>query len=154
MGANKKVMERAIELARQSAKDGDYSIGAVIERDGEIIAVGKTLLKSKNDPTAHAEIVSIRTVCEKLGTRFLENAVLYTTHEPCPMCASAAIWAKMKGIVFGATIEDAYGNVTNKFSWRQINMKCKDVLLAGNPKLELVEEFMRKECNDLFQLTK
>jgi tRNA(Arg) A34 adenosine deaminase TadA len=154
MEADKKIMMEAIEIAKESAKGGDYALGAVIEKNGKIIAVGKTLLKTKNDPTVHAEIVAIRTACEKLGTRFLENAVLYTTHEPCPMCASAAIWAKMKGVVFGATIEDAYGNATDKFSWRQIDIKCKDILLAGNPKLELVEEFMRKECNDLFNLSK
>ena len=153
MEAKKEIMEKAIEVAKESAKDDDYAVGAVIEKNGEIIAKGKTLLKTKNDPTVHAEIVAIRIACEKLGTRFLENAVLYTTHEPCPMCASAAIWAKMKGVVFGATIEDAEGNATDKFSWRQIDMKCKDVLLVGNPKLELVEEFMRKECNDLFHLS-
>jgi len=153
MKASEVMMWKAIQIAKKSADEGDYALGAVIERDGEIIAVGKTLLKTKNDPTVHAEIVAIRVACEKLGTRFLEGAVLYTTHEPCPMCAAAAIWAKMKGVVFGATIEDAYGHSTDRFTWRQINMKCRNVLSAGNPKLELVEEFMRKECNELFHLS-
>lgn len=153
MNASEEMMMRAIQVAKESAKEGDYAVGAVIDRDGEVIAEGKTLLKTKNDPTVHAEIVAIRTACEKLGTRFLENAVLYTTHEPCPMCTAAAIWAKMKGVVFGATIEDAHGNATNRFTWRQIDIKCRDVISAGNPKLGLVEEFMRKECNELFHLS-
>ena len=146
-------MQKAIDMARDSAVNGDYAVGAVIVKDGEIVAEGQTLLKHKNDPTVHAEIVAIRNACEKMGSRFLEGAVLYTTHEPCSMCASAAIWAKMQGIVFGATIEDAERHATEKFTWRQINLKCETVLEAGDPKLELEEEFMRKECNELFKLS-
>lgn len=150
----KEFMEVAIQAAKESAKNGDYPLGAVIEIDGKIIAVGETRLKHENDPTVHGEIVAIRRACTLLQTRFLKDAVLYTTHEPCPMCASAAIWARMKGIVFGATIEDAEGHATDKFSWRQINMKCKKVLEVGNPKLELYEEFMHEECNELFLIVR
>ncbi len=154
MKPNQKMMEAAIEAAKESAKNGDYALGAVIEKDGKIISVGTTNLKHENDPTVHGEIVAIRNACAKLQTRRLSGMVLYTTHEPCPMCASAAIWARMGGIVFGATIEDAEGHATERFSWRQINMKCKAVLEAGDPKLELFEEFMREECNELFDLVR
>lgn len=152
MKANKEMMEKAIQVAKASAQEGNYAIGAVVERDGEIVAVGNTLLHTRHDPTAHAETEAIRAACEKLEGVSLEGCVLYTTHEPCPMCASAAVWAKMKGIVFGATIEDARKNATDRFSWRQIDIRCKAVLLAGVPMLELTEEFMRDECNKLFHL--
>ncbi|MEA3329856.1 MAG: nucleoside deaminase, partial [Nanoarchaeota archaeon] len=152
--AQKKFMEKAISIAKKSAKGEDYAVGAIIVKDGKVLSEGKTLLNHSPDPTVHAEIVAIRKACKKVNSRFLEGCVLYTTHEPCPMCASAAIWARMKGIVFGATIEDAYSYASNKFSWRQINSKCKEVLEKGKPKLLLVGGFMREECNELFLLSR
>ena len=153
MEVKKEFMQKAIELAKESSKKGDYALGAVIVKDDKIISSGMTELKHGNDPTAHAEIVAIRDACNKLNTRYLENCILYATHEPCPMCASAAIWAKMSGIVFGATIEDAKGKQGENFSWRQINFPCRDVIEKGIPKIELVEGFLREECNKLFDLS-
>ncbi len=157
MIANEAMMRAAIKAAIESAQEGDYALGAVIARNNEIIATGKTRLKHEPDPTVHAEIVAIREACKKVNNKYLEDCVLYTTHEPCSMCASAAVWAKMKGIVFGATIEDAYENAKTKakgkFSWRQINIKCKEVLEKGEPKLELVEGFLREDCKKLFELS-
>mgnify|MGYP001576022054 CR=1 FL=1 len=152
--AQEQFMRKAIDVAIESAKGGDYAVGAVIEKDGKIIAIGKTKLKTGNDPTNHAEIIAIREACKKIGSKFISGAVLYTTHEPCAMCSSAAIWARMKGIVFGATIQDAKNKASKKFTWRQINISCKQVLSKGDPKLELVEKFLRKECLELFELSK
>ncbi|MCK5321445.1 nucleoside deaminase [Candidatus Pacearchaeota archaeon] len=153
MKIQKKFMEESISVARKSAKEGDYAIGAIIVKDGKVLAEGKTLLNYHLDPTAHAEIVAIRKACKEINSRFLEGCILYVTHEPCPMCASAAIWAKMKGIVFGATIKDASYFASSKFSWKQINLKCREVLEKSKPRLVLVEEFMREECNELFYLS-
>ncbi len=150
MEVKEEFMQEAIKLAKESAKKGDYALGAVIVKNDKIIASGTTNLKHENDPTVHAEIVAIRNTCNKLNSKYLEGCILYTTHEPCPMCASAAIWAKMKGIVFGATIEDTKNKQGQNFSWRQIDISCKDVLSKGTPKLELIEGFLRKECNKLF----
>lgn len=146
-------MRKAIVLAKQSATSGDYALGAVIVRDDQIIATGVSKLKHEHDPTAHAEIVALRNACTKLNSSYLENCTLYTTHEPCPMCASAAIWAKMKGIVFGATLADAKKKHGMKFSWRQIDISCRDILTKSSPKLALVEGFMRAECVQLFELS-
>ncbi|MEK6919076.1 MAG: nucleoside deaminase [Nanoarchaeota archaeon] len=146
-------MHKAIEIAKESAIMGDYALGSVIVKDGKIIATGKTNLKHENDPTVHAEIVAIRKACKELNSKYLENCVLYTTCEPCPMCSSAAVWAKMKGIVFGAFIQDAKLKSGNSFSWRQIDISCKQVLEKGTPKLELVEGFLREECKKLFDLS-
>ena len=93
-----------------------------------------------------------------MGKRHLENCVLYTTHEPCPMCTSAAIFARMSGIVYGAKKEDMrdygekYGN--NDYSWRIIDIPTSLILEKGNPKLFLIEEFMREECKRLFYCSK
>lgn len=153
MKPERKYMENAIKLAEKSAEKNDYAVGSVIVKDGEIISKGTTRLKHDNDPTVHGEIVAIRKACKKLGSRYLEDCVLYSTHEPCPMCSSAAVWAKMKGIVFGATIEDAENYYSQDFSWRQINIKCQEILDNGSPKLEIVEGFMRESCNHLFKLS-
>ncbi len=155
MQADKRFMKTAIELARESAKEGDYALAAIIVKNGEVVGTGKTRLKHENDPTVHAEIVAIRDACQKLGSRFLNDCILYTTHEPCSMCASAAIWARMQGIVFGATLQDALDrqNLNAKFTWRQINIPCEDVLSKGEPKLELISGLMREECNQLFELS-
>ena len=155
MKAEKKFMEVAIEEARKSFSDGSLNcpIGAVVVKDGEVLATGKTLLKNEPDPTLHAEVVAIRNAGKVLNSRFLEDCVLYTTHEPCSMCASAAVWAKMKGIVYGATIEDAEGKASENCSWRQIDIPCRYVLEKGGIEIELVEKFMRDECLKLFELT-
>lgn len=146
-------MEQAIELAKKSAKAGDYALGVVIVKDGEVVATGTTNLKHENDPTVHGEIVAIRNACKELNSGYLEDCILYTTHEPCSMCASAAIWAKMKGIVFGNFKDDAKSWQSKNFSWRQIDISCKDILMKGEPKLGLVEGFMRDECLKLYNLS-
>ena len=149
-------MVEAIMLAKRSAADGDYALGAVVVRGNEIICRGVTRLMHENDPTVHAEIMAIRDACEKEGTRFLNDAILYTTHEPCPMCASAAIWARMQGIVFGATVQDGLDqqDLNGKFTWRQIDIPCEYVLSKGDPKMEMVGGFMREKCLELFDLSR
>lgn len=154
MTPKKEFMEEAIRIAEESASQGDYALGAVVVLNDKIIGRGSTRLKHENDPTVHAEIVAIRDACKNMGLRYLEGAVLYTTHEPCPMCSSAAIWAKMKGIVFGAYQNDSRERNTQNFSWRQIDISCKYVSDKGIPKLDVVEGFMRNECLDLFSLSK
>ncbi len=147
-------MKIAIEEAKNSAKLGNYALGCLVVKDGNVIATGKNKLKTENDPTLHGEIDAIRNACKILKSPYLEGCILYTTLEPCPMCASAAIWAKMKGIVFGAFKEDAQKIQGEKFSWRQINISSNDILKEGDPKLNLVKGFMREECLKLFDLTK
>lgn len=151
---DKKFMEKAIELAKKSWENWDYALGVVIVKDDKIIATGTTNLKHENDPTVHGEIVAIRNACKTLKSKYLEGCTLYTTHEPCPMCASAAIRAKMDGIVFWAFYQDADVRQSDNFSWRQISISCKDILAKGTPKLELVEWFERDECLKLFDVSK
>jgi len=152
MKANKRFMQRAIEEAKRGAKEGNYALGCVIVKDGEIIATGMNKTKTENDPTLHGEVDVIRNVCKKLKSHYLEGCILYSTQEPCSMCTSAAIWAKMEGIVFGAFERDAKKNQGENFSWRQIDISCKDVIAKGDPKLNLIEGFMREDCLKLFAL--
>ena len=115
----RRFMEEAIGLAREAYLSGDYAIGAVVVQDNQIIARGANRIKIDSDPTQHAEIVAIREAAMQFNSRHLENCVLYTTHEPCLMCAAAAVWARMAGIVSGARLEDMidYRAVNGNGDW-------------------------------------
>lgn len=98
----KRFMKEAIALAKQAAKEGEVPVGAVIVKDGEIIARGKNQREQKQNALSHAEIEAINSACEKLGSWRLDGCELYVTLEPCPMCAGAIINARIKTLIFGA----------------------------------------------------
>ncbi len=108
MTADKDIMRRAIEIASERMHAGcGGPFGAVIARDGEIIAEGYNLVTSGNDPTAHAEIVAIREACRELETFDLSGHVIFTSCEPCPMCLSAIYWARLDRIYYANDRYDA-----------------------------------------------
>ena len=101
-------MKEAIQLATEHMKAGDGGpFGAVIVKNGIIIARGWNRVTSTNDPTAHAEVDCIRKACTYLNSFELTDCELFANCEPCPMCLSAAYWAKIKCIYYGAGQEDA-----------------------------------------------
>ena len=100
-------MERALAEARAAAARGEVPVGAVVTRDGQVIAAAGNLTRARNDPTAHAEIVAIRLACEALGAERLTGCDLHVTLEPCPMCAGAISFARIRRLYFGA--EDPKG---------------------------------------------
>ncbi|MEY2633573.1 MAG: hypothetical protein RIR00_2227 [Pseudomonadota bacterium] len=105
---DEKFLQRSLELARQGSQDGDGGpFGAVIVRNGEIIAEAWNQVVKTHDPTAHAEIVAIRQACSLLGRFHLDGCVLYASSEPCPMCLSAAYWARVERIVFANSRDQA-----------------------------------------------
>ena len=104
---DKMFMREAIRLADESVKHGGGPFGAVIVKDGEIIAGGSNSVTINNDPTAHAEVSTIREACRKLGTFDLTGCTIYTSCEPCPMCLGAIYWAHISKIFYGNTRKDA-----------------------------------------------
>ena len=104
---DKEFMREAIRLADESVKNGGGPFGAVIVRDGKIIAGASNSVTLDNDPTAHAEVNTIREACRKLGTFDLSDCVIYTSCEPCPMCLGAIYWAKLRRIYYGNTKKEA-----------------------------------------------
>jgi tRNA(Arg) A34 adenosine deaminase TadA len=101
-------MARAIQLSIEGVASGRGGpFGAVIVRDGKIVAEGVNQVTSTNDPTAHAEVLAIRLACEKLGDFQLKDCELYTSCEPCPMCLGAIYWARLSRIYFASSAEDA-----------------------------------------------
>jgi tRNA(Arg) A34 adenosine deaminase TadA len=103
-----RLVREAIRLSRTRMRQGRGGpFGAVVVRDGAIVARGWNAVTSSLDPTAHAEIVAIRRACRKLGTFDLAGCVLYSSCEPCPMCLAAVYWARLDRLVHAATRDDA-----------------------------------------------
>ncbi len=126
-------MSRAIQLAVENVRSGRGGpFGAIVVRGVEIISEGVNCVTLSNDPTAHAEVVAIRTACAKLGVFELRDCDLYTSCEPCPMCLGAIYWTRPARVFFGATAADAsvagfddsliYSEIVQQHSERKIPM--------------------------------
>lgn len=115
-------MRLAIEQAHCGMANGEGGpFGAVVVKDGHVIATGNNRVTSTNDPTAHAEIVAIREACRRLGSFQLDGCVLYTSCEPCPMCLGAIYWARPALVFFGCTRHDAAAiDFDDDFIYREI----------------------------------
>jgi len=101
-------MQEAARLALENVQSGlGGPFGAVVVKDGQIIARGTNRVTRTNDPTAHAEVVAIREACRVLGTFDLSGCEVYTSCEPCPMCLSAIYWARIGKVYYGCTAQDA-----------------------------------------------
>ena len=103
-----KFMKIALEEAYIAANQGEMPVGAVVVKDGEVIATGHNIRNEQSDPTLHAEIVAIRKACEKLSDWRLTDCDLYVTLEPCVMCSGAIINSRMRSVYFGA-YDSEYG---------------------------------------------
>lgn len=100
-------MRQAIELSIQNVAAGGGPFGAVIARNGEIVATGTNRVTANMDPTAHAEVSAIRAAAAKLGTFDLSGCEIYTSCEPCPMCLGAIYWARLDRVYYGNNQHDA-----------------------------------------------
>lgn len=98
---------RSIELAVTNVAEGGGPFGALIVRDGRVVATGQNRVTRDLDPTAHAEVMAIRAACQVEASFSLAGATLYTSCEPCPLCLSAALWARLDRVVFAADRDDA-----------------------------------------------
>ena len=107
MDEHEKFMRKAISLSIQNIERGGGPFGAVIVKDGRIVATGVNRVTAVNDPTAHAEISAIRKAAKRLGTFSLEGCTLYTSCEPCPMCLGAVYWAHFDRLFYANTKSDA-----------------------------------------------
>jgi guanine deaminase len=100
-------LAEAVQLAVGNVGAGGGPFGALIVRDGAVLATGVNAVTTTNDPTAHAEVVAIRTACRELGDFRLNGCVLVTSCEPCPLCLAAALWARVDRVIYAADRHDA-----------------------------------------------
>lgn len=144
---DKKFMQKAIDLAKEGVRKGAGGpFGAVVVKDGKIVGEGYNKVTSTNDPTAHAEVTAIRDACTNLGTFQLDDCIIYTSCEPCPMCLGAMYWARPKVVYMGCTREDAAAiGFDDQFIYDEIE---KDI---DNRQLKILR-IMRKDALEAFEL--
>jgi tRNA(adenine34) deaminase len=135
-------MREALRLAREGADAGEVPVGAVVAIAGEIVGRGWNSPVARNDPTAHAEILALREAAARMGNYRLEGATLYSTLEPCVMCAGALVAARVARLVFGAR-DLRFGGVRSKF-------RIADSELL-NHRVEVVENVLAVECVELLR---
>jgi tRNA(adenine34) deaminase len=133
-------MRIALDLAQEAEAAGEVPVGAVIVKAGEVIGRGRNAPIERSDPTAHAEILALREACAAVGNYRLEGAVLYTTLEPCVMCAGALVAARIAKVVYGAR-DLRFGGVRSKF-----RLADSEVL---NHRLAIQEGVLGAECAEL-----
>lgn len=118
---DKKYIKMACELASKNIDNAGGPFGAVIVKDGEVVATGCNRVTATNDPTAHAEVMAIRAACSKRENFKLEDCVIYSSCEPCPMCLSAIYWAGIRKIYFANTKHEAAAiNFNDNFIYEEI----------------------------------
>lgn len=100
-------LQKAIDESLKSVETGSSPFGAVVVKNGQVIAEAHNMVVPNNDPTAHAEVMCIRLACQKLNTFDLSGCILYTSCEPCPMCLNAIKWSNITEIYYAATRDDA-----------------------------------------------
>ena len=139
-------MRKAIELANESVHNGGGPFGAVIVKDGKIIATASNSVTIDNDPTAHAEIKAIREACHSLDTYNLSGTTIYSSCEPCPMCLGAIYWAKINLIFYGCTRSDARQiNFADDFIYKELTRPLAERSIPITP-------LMQDEAQQVFRL--
>ena len=127
MDYNKKFMRKAIALSVENIQKGGGPFGAVIVKDGKMIATGVNRVTANTDPTAHAEVNAIRKAAKKLGTFDLAGCDIYTSCEPCPMCLGAVYWAHLDKMYYGNTKTDARNiGFDDSFIYDEIDLKPEE----------------------------
>ena len=139
-----KFMKIAIEEARNSFKEGNKGVGAVLVKNGEIIATAHDTVLTDLDPTAHAEMNVIRKVSKKYG-KDLTGFVVVSTLEPCPMCTGAIVWAKVSEIAYGTSIRDSM-----RLGRTMINLSCREIIKRSPWRIRLKEGVLKEECLRLY----
>lgn len=143
---NKELMRRAIELSKQSVRNGGGPFGAVIARNGEIVAEGSNCVTIDCDPTAHAEVSTIRKACKALGTFDLSGCEIFTSCEPCPMCFGAIYWAHLDKIYMGNDRKDAAKiGFDDDFIYQEI-------ALSAEQRRKPSEVLLREEALEAFKM--
>ena len=132
-------MMQAIKEAKKAFEDGEVPVGVVVVMNEKIVARGHNMVEKLNDPTAHAEMIAITSAFNLLGSKYLPEATLYVTVEPCLMCAGAIYWSRISKIVYGADHEKNGYKKTAGSNW------------PFHPKTELIRGVLKDDCAKLIK---
>jgi tRNA(Arg) A34 adenosine deaminase TadA len=139
-------MRLAIEAARRGIKKGEVPFGACLVKSRRVVVAVHNVSREGMDITAHAEMQAIREACRRLGTLDLSGCIMYATGEPCPMCFSACLWAKVPRIVYGSRIED----MEQAGIW-QIPIDTSRMKQLSRGSMEIIGDVLREENLELFK---
>jgi len=142
-------MRMALDICRDGIAAGQSPFGACIVRDPHVLACEHNHVRLYTDATAHAEVMAIRKACRAANDIHLQDATIYTTTEPCPMCFTAIHWARIARIVYAARVEDAA-----RFGFNELPISNATLKRQGDAPVELVGDFMRAESVALFEAWK
>jgi tRNA(adenine34) deaminase len=140
------IMKLAIAEARASKQEGNKGYGAVVVRGHEILGKAHDTAITEQDPSLHAEVNAIRQAVQALGDSNLSGAILFSSCEPCPMCASLAVWANLTTIVYGVSIEE-----TANMGKSRIRVSAKEIIERSPVMIEVIGDVLREECRALYE---
>ena len=135
-------MGQALKEAEKAFAIGEIPVGAVVVHNGQIIGRGHNQVELLRDPTAHAEMIALTAACATLESKFLEECTLYVTLEPCPMCAGASVWTRVRRIVYGAADPKAgaCGSLFNIGSNKKLNHRA-----------EIIQGVREADCEEILK---
>lgn len=140
-------MEIALAKADQGIRAGQSPFGAaVFSSDGVLIAAVHNQVRDRRDPTAHAEVVAIRSACRKINRKSLEGFSIVSTCEPCPMCAAAIVFAGIRDVAFGASVEDA-----KAAGYSLLQAPCGAIFDRAGDEFRIHRDLLRRRCVELFR---
>jgi tRNA(adenine34) deaminase len=138
-------MRLALEEAKASLREGNNGFGAVIIKDAQVIASAHDKENTDRDPTSHAEINAIKAACQKIGRNF-QGCILVSTHEPCPMCASAIVWSGITELAYGYSIQEALSQ-----GRRRIALSCAELFQKAGVDVRIHMGILHDECSLLYR---
>ena len=142
-----KFMQLALDACKRGVDFGQTPFGScIVDDSGEVVACTHNRVWVKTDPSAHAEVETIREACAARGDVKLDGCMIYSTTEPCPMCFSAIHWARIARIVYGATVEDA-----KRFGFNELQISNAQMKEVSGSRIEVTPNFMREEALELFR---
>ena len=158
MSLDERFMRLAFEQARMAVTAGNEPFGAVLVKADEVMAVGQNKINTENDPTYHAETGLIRDYCHQTGVTDLSDYTMYTSCEPCVMCAGCMIWSNLGRMIYGITVEQLFNMVnegtSDVFSQqddRGISMPCSEIFARSSNKIIVVGGVLVKEGIELYR---
>jgi len=155
---HEKFMLLAFEQARQAVEAGNEPFGAILVKDGEVVALGQNKINTENDPTYHAETGLIRDYCHQTGITDLSEYTMYTSCEPCVMCAGCMIWSNLGRMIYGISVkqlfdmlEEGASEVFSQEDDRGISMPCSEIFSRSSNKIIVIGGVLEEEGIELYR---
>ena len=144
-----KFLRASFQIARRARENGNHPFGALlVDEDGILVAEAENTVLTAHDTTAHAETNLMRLASSMYGSEFLTRCTVYTSTEPCPMCAGAIFWTDIKRVVFGLS-ERRLSVIAGREAEKTINIPCRTIFEKGNKIIEVVGPVLEDEAADV-----